>query len=228
MWAADVACTLLSVALPPRDAVADAGHQQQPCVATGPLLRAAAGGRAARLPLRPWATCSRRAAPMATTGAGASTVWWLRKGLRLHDNPALLAALEGASSLQPLFILDPHFTKPQVVGAARLRFLLESLHDLDASLRKRNSRLIVLHGAPGLAGCLRAHAWVSRARLDLRRAQRGAAGGAQGVGSRTAVLRVGLRAVCADARRRRGTRRAGARLQGAWRDVLCTLVGLPV
>ena len=77
-----------------------------------------------------------------------STVWWLRKGLRLHDNPALLAALEGASAVHPLFVLDPAFLKPQKVGAPRLRFLLESLADLDAALRLRNSRLIVLHGAP--------------------------------------------------------------------------------
>jgi cryptochrome len=48
--------------------------------------------------------------------------------------------------VHPLFILDPHFLSPDRVGAARLRFLLESLADLDAGLRKRNSRLIVLHG----------------------------------------------------------------------------------
>jgi cryptochrome len=77
---------------------------------------------------------------------GGVVVWWLRKGLRLHDNPALLAALEGATAVHPLFVLDPAFLKPQKVGAARLRFLLESLADLDTALRLRNSRLIVLHG----------------------------------------------------------------------------------
>ena len=80
--------------------------------------------------------------------AALSTVWWVRKGIRLHDNPALLKAVEGASAMTPLFVLDPHFLKPNRVGAARLRFLLESLTDLDASLRKRNSRLLVLHGRP--------------------------------------------------------------------------------
>jgi DNA photolyase len=79
---------------------------------------------------------------------GGNTVVWFRKGLRLHDNPALLAALDGATAVMPLFILDPHFLKPQNVGGARMRFLLESLSDLDASLRARSSRLIVLHGAP--------------------------------------------------------------------------------
>ncbi len=31
------------------------------------------------------------------------------QGLRLHDNPALLAAAQGAQSLYPIFIIDPHF-----------------------------------------------------------------------------------------------------------------------
>lgn len=31
------------------------------------------------------------------------------QGLRLHDNPALLAACEGAQRVYPIFIIDPHF-----------------------------------------------------------------------------------------------------------------------
>ena len=73
---------------------------------------------------------------------------WFRKGLRVHDNPALVKACEGASAVQPVFVLDPWFTKPERVGANRLRFLLESLTDLDASLRARGSSLLVLHGDP--------------------------------------------------------------------------------
>jgi cryptochrome len=34
------------------------------------------------------------------------------QGLRLHDNPALLAAAEGADHLCPVFILDPWFINP--------------------------------------------------------------------------------------------------------------------
>ena len=33
-------------------------------------------------------------------------VHWYRHGLRLHDNPSLLAALEGANSFYPIFIFD--------------------------------------------------------------------------------------------------------------------------
>lgn len=48
----------------------------------------------------------------------------------------------------PVFVLDPHFLKPQNVGVNRLAFLLESLRDLDAGLRARGSRLLVLRGRP--------------------------------------------------------------------------------
>lgn len=34
------------------------------------------------------------------------------QGLRLHDNPALLAAAKDADHLCPIFILDPWFLKP--------------------------------------------------------------------------------------------------------------------
>ena len=68
------------------------------------------------------------------------SVHWFRKGLRLHDNPALLAACEGAVQLRPIFILDPWFVKNAKVGINRWRFLIESLRNLDVNLRKLNSR----------------------------------------------------------------------------------------
>ena len=72
------------------------------------------------------------------------------QGLRLHDNPALLeaATVGNPSAMFPVFVLDPHFLKPQNVGVNRYAFLLESLRDLDASLRARGSRLVVLRGRP--------------------------------------------------------------------------------
>ena len=73
---------------------------------------------------------------------------WFRKGLRLHDNSALHAALEQEGPLYPVFILDPALTRPQKLGINRLAFLLGTLHALDAELRARGSRLLVLHGEP--------------------------------------------------------------------------------
>lgn len=35
------------------------------------------------------------------------------QGLRLHDNPSLLAAIDGSTNCHPLFILDPWFLTPE-------------------------------------------------------------------------------------------------------------------
>jgi cryptochrome len=76
------------------------------------------------------------------------TMLWFRKGLRMHDNPALLAAARDAARLYPTFIVDPWFVNPERVGVNRMRFLLESLGELDGNLRRLSSRLIVLRGNP--------------------------------------------------------------------------------
>lgn len=66
-----------------------------------------------------------------------SSIHWFQKGLRLHDNPALLAAATDCRRLHPLFILDPSGGR---AGANAQRFLLDALQDLDGSLREMGSR----------------------------------------------------------------------------------------
>uniref|UniRef100_A0A3Q0SW87 Cryptochrome circadian regulator 2 n=1 Tax=Amphilophus citrinellus TaxID=61819 RepID=A0A3Q0SW87_AMPCI len=77
-----------------------------------------------------------------------NSVHWFRKGLRLHDNPALQEALNGADTVRCVYILDPWFAGSANVGINRWRFLLEALEDLDSSLKKLNSRLFVVRGQP--------------------------------------------------------------------------------
>ncbi|KAM6044794.1 cryptochrome-2-like isoform 2-T2 [Theristicus caerulescens] len=85
-----------------------------------------------------------------------SSIHWFRKGLRLHDNPALLAAATDCRRLHPLFILDPSSGR---AGANARRFLLDALRDLDGSLREMGSRLFVVRGCPEeVLPCL-FHAW---------------------------------------------------------------------
>ena len=83
-----------------------------------------------------------------SSAPGPATLLWFRKGLRLHDSPALHAALEGTAALYPVFILDPRLLLPARVGVNRTAFLLETLRALDAELREKGSRLIVLRGEP--------------------------------------------------------------------------------
>ncbi|XP_052144193.1 (6-4)DNA photolyase isoform X2 [Oryza glaberrima] len=95
------------------------------------------------------------AAATAATATAAAAMVWFRKGLRVHDNPALDAARRGgaAARLYPVFVLDPRYLRPDQAapspgsaraGVARVRFLLESLSDLDARLRRLGSRLLLL------------------------------------------------------------------------------------
>lgn len=76
---------------------------------------------------------------------------WFKQDLRLHDHPALQAALT-SSCLLPVFVLDPGLLQVNEFGSRRLgvhraRFLLESLASLDSALRQRGSQLLVLPGA---------------------------------------------------------------------------------
>jgi deoxyribodipyrimidine photo-lyase len=74
-----------------------------------------------------------------------SAIWWIRRDLRLIDNPTLNAALE-TGAVVPVFILDPHLLSR--TPKRRQAFLFSGLRALDSDLRKRNSYLIVRAGKP--------------------------------------------------------------------------------
>ncbi|MCC5926885.1 MAG: DASH family cryptochrome [Bacteroidetes bacterium] len=83
---------------------------------------------------------------------------WFRKDLRLHDNPALLAASR-ATKLLPVYVLperelQPHAgliqalgdDAPAKMGSGRRYFLQTALEDLHKSLKEKKSALACLHG----------------------------------------------------------------------------------
>ncbi len=72
-----------------------------------------------------------------------TAIWWLRRDLRLADNPALARALSYAGSVVPVFILDDRLLNSPYSGARRISFLLEGLRRLNDDLRARGSRLII-------------------------------------------------------------------------------------
>ena len=79
----------------------------------------------------------------------APLIHWFRRDLRLADNQALWAASQASGgAVIPLFILDERLWKGRFGSAARTAFLLANLRELDASLRKFASRLIVRRGDP--------------------------------------------------------------------------------
>jgi deoxyribodipyrimidine photo-lyase len=77
-----------------------------------------------------------------------TTIWWVRRDLRLTDNQALVAALAQAEQVVPVFVLDPTLLDSPYVGEKRVAFLFGGLRQLDADLRARGSRLVVRHGKP--------------------------------------------------------------------------------
>jgi len=82
-----------------------------------------------------------------------TSIWWVRRDLRLMDNQALDGALAASNAVLPIFILDPSLLASPYTGHKRLAFLFEGLRKLDVDLRSRGSRLIVRQGDP--AGVLR-------------------------------------------------------------------------
>ena len=73
-----------------------------------------------------------------------TSIWWIRRDLRLSDNLALQAALR-AGPVLPVFLLDPHFDS---VSPRRRNFLYEGLRALGGQLQARGSRLTLRRGEP--------------------------------------------------------------------------------
>ncbi|KAF2224276.1 cryptochrome-2 [Elsinoe ampelina] len=89
----------------------------------------------------------------ATNGAskGARVLYWFRTDLRLHDSPALHAALDlKPEVLYPVWTWDPHYVYHARVGPNRFQFLIDCQNDLSKSLTKINKKqkLLVIREAP--------------------------------------------------------------------------------
>ena len=72
-------------------------------------------------------------------------VFLFTRDLRVHDNPALAAALERCERVLPVFVFDKH-----LLGSSgspnRVAFLLDALRDLRSSLRDRGGELVIRRG----------------------------------------------------------------------------------
>ncbi len=81
--------------------------------------------------------------------AESGVVVWHRRGLRTADHPALAAASEIGDRVLPLFVFDPAFYGDDGLACdARIRFLHESLADLDEQYAALGGGLGYAHGDP--------------------------------------------------------------------------------
>lgn len=73
------------------------------------------------------------------------TIWWVRRDLRIDDNPTLQRARK-ADALLAVYIHSPEEEGDWQLGGAQRWWLHRSLHAFDRSLRAVGSRLIVIRG----------------------------------------------------------------------------------
>jgi deoxyribodipyrimidine photo-lyase len=77
-----------------------------------------------------------------------TSIVWFRRDLRLHDHPALRAALDADERVVAVFCFDDRLLHGRHASGSRTQFLIECLNELDSSLRERGSALVVRHGPP--------------------------------------------------------------------------------
>jgi deoxyribodipyrimidine photo-lyase len=82
-----------------------------------------------------------------------TTLVWFKTDLRLTDNETVLKAIAQSDQIVPVYCFDDsHFEKSNFgfkkTGSFRAQFLLESLKDLDKSLRKLGSGILIVRGNP--------------------------------------------------------------------------------
>ena len=73
---------------------------------------------------------------------------WFTRDLRVHDHPALTAALEAHERVVPVFCLDDRLLHGRHASGPRTAFMLECLGDLRDSLRERGGELVIRRGPP--------------------------------------------------------------------------------
>lgn len=77
-----------------------------------------------------------------------TSIWWIRRDLRISDNQALNKAISSSNSVIPVFVLDPKLIESPGLSTKRLAFLLKGLEELDADLQKKRSKLVIRRGVP--------------------------------------------------------------------------------
>jgi deoxyribodipyrimidine photo-lyase len=73
-------------------------------------------------------------------------ILWLRRDLRLADQPALNAAIESGAPVIPVYVLDDETPRHRAMGGASRWWLHGSLESLSRDLEGKGSRLILRRG----------------------------------------------------------------------------------
>jgi deoxyribodipyrimidine photo-lyase len=82
---------------------------------------------------------------------GTKALCWIRRDLRLHDHAALASAIQNHDQVYLAFIFDNDILDPLKKRAAsdrRLQFIAESLVEIQGTLEKNHSGLLIRYGNP--------------------------------------------------------------------------------
>lgn len=77
--------------------------------------------------------------------ARTRSIWWLKKDFRLHDNPALHAALASSERVVPLFLFEPLVLEAEETSAFHVHAWARALEALRARLAEAGGDVCVLH-----------------------------------------------------------------------------------
>ncbi len=77
-----------------------------------------------------------------------TAIVWFRRDLRVHDHPALVASIEAADVVIPVFVIDDGLLDGRWPSANRRWFMRESLVALSEALARRGAALRILRGRP--------------------------------------------------------------------------------
>ena len=78
----------------------------------------------------------------------STAIVWFRRDLRVHDHPALTAALASADTVVPLFVFDEPLLHGRCPSANRTWFMRESVAALSAAISERGGSLRIASGRP--------------------------------------------------------------------------------
>lgn len=73
-------------------------------------------------------------------------IWWIKRDLRLLDNPALNQALEMCEQVLPVYVFEPDWLKAEDTSSFHVQAVLQALEDLRAGLQARGASLVILKG----------------------------------------------------------------------------------
>ncbi len=82
------------------------------------------------------------------SGVTSTAIVWFRRDLRVHDHPALHAALAAADRVIPVFVVDERLLAGRWASANRAWFMRESVAELAATLAGLGAPIRILRGRP--------------------------------------------------------------------------------